>query len=525
LLDPSASDPRLQRLRRLERELRERRKELRALYALSKLVAERGRSLEQVFEAVLRLIPGSWQWPELTAARILFDGRELRDPRFAEGGPVQTSSIAVAGTVRGRIEVTLRGPPPEEGEPFLEEEQALLDVIAERLGAVAAGQEREDALRHSERRFRMAVEQFPYTFVIYDAERRIRFINARGVAMSGRRESEILGRRDEELHPPEVVRGYLPALQRAFATRRPQHCACHVDLPTGRYDILVSYVPVLDEQGAILQMLGTTWDVTEQRRREAEQRGLEERLRQAQKLESLGVLAAGVAHDFNNLLTVILANASDLRGRLQERADLLHPLLQIERAVGHASELTRQMLLYAGREKIHPQLVDLGALVGELAELLGHAIGRSARLALELPDDLPPVRGDPGQLRQVVMNLVINAAEALPGAGGVVRVGAHSRHLERWELEGVRLRTDRGPGRYVVLEVEDDGAGMDEETLERLFEPFYSTKRTGRGLGLAAVLGIVRGHAGALAVSSAPGRGTLFRIVLPLEGPGPEPLA
>jgi len=507
------------RAQRLERELRERRKELQALYSLSALVAKRGTSLDEVFRGVLRLIPPSWQWPESTAARILFDGRELRDPRFREGGPVQASPIATEGTVRGRIEVTLLEPPPDGDAPFLEEEQALLDVIAERLGTVAVSIARENALRQSERRFRLAVDQFPYTFVIYDAERRIRFINARGVEMSGLSEREILGRRDEEIHPPEVVGGFLPTLLRAFETRRPQNCACHVELTTGSYDILVSYVPVLDEGGEILQVLGTTWDVTEERRREAEQRNLEAQLRQAQKLESLGLLAGGIAHDFNNLLTVVLASAEEIRSRLGERTDLLASLLQIDRAVGHAADLTRQMLLYAGREKGRFEEVRLDALVRDLAGLLRHAGGRSVDLALDLEPDLPPLRGDPAQLRQVVMNLVINAAEATT-AGGHVRVRIRSRHVERAELERMRLGPGREPGWYVALEVADDGVGMDTETLERLFEPFYSTKRTGRGLGLAAVLGIVSGHEGAVEISSAPGRGTTFRILLPGGAPG-----
>jgi len=372
-MDPDTDGPAARRIAELEYELGERRKELQALYKLSELVAGHGGALDEVFDGVVGLIPPSWQYPDRTAARIVFAGRERRDPRFREGGPVQVSPIVVAGAPAGRIEVTLLAPPPEGRAAFLAEEQALLDVIAERLGAVAAAVEREERLRHSEQRFRLAVDQFPYAFVLYDRERRIRFINARGLEMSSRREDEVLGRRDEEIQPPEVVREFLPALEEAYATGRPRHVEAHVELQTGTYDILVSYVPVLEETGEIFQVIGATWDVTELRRRERDQRELETRMRDHQKLESLGLLAGGVAHDFNNLLTIVLGNAAELRTGERD-AERSERLAQIEQAAEQASDLTRQMLAYAGRRPMKRERLDATALVRDFRRLEGLSV-------------------------------------------------------------------------------------------------------------------------------------------------------
>jgi len=509
------------RIAELEVELEERRKELAAVYALSRLVAERGASLEDVLRGAVELIPASWQWPERTAARIMLGERELRDPRFREAGPVQSSPIRVDGAVAGRIEVRLTEDPPAGRPAFLAEEQVLLDAIAERLGSVAGGIEREERLRRSERRFRLAVDQFPYSFVIYDRERRIRFINARGVEVSGRTEAEILGRRDEEIQPPEVVRQLLPALERTFVTGRPQRCTIHVELETGTYDLLVSYAPVLDEEGQLLQVLGAAWDVTGLRRRLDERRATETRMQDRQKLESLGLLAGGVAHDFNNLLTIILGNAAELRARAPD-PESEEDLAEIELAAQHASSLAAQMLAYAGREAIEPQPTDPSALVRDFSRLLRRAVGKTASLELDLPEGLPPVAADASRLRQVLLNLVQNAADAIGTGGGTIRIATRLEPAGADALRGFRVLGEPPADPSLVVEVTDTGCGMEAAVLERVFDPFFSTKGAGRGLGLAAVLGIVRAHGGALAAASTPGRGTTFRILLPPAAAGRE---
>ena len=250
-------------------------------------------------------------------------------------------------------------------------------------------------------------------------------------------------------------------------------------------------------------------DVTERKR-------LNERLQQTHKLESLGVLAGGIAHDFNNLLTGILGNASlaleDLGPEHPARASLQNVVSTAERA----AVLTRQLLAYAGKGRFVIQPLDLSALVREIGSLLETSMPRTVRLDLRLNQALPPIEGDAAQIQQLIMNLVINAAEAIGAhTAGTVTVSTSLRTVDETYIQQTLAPTEIEPGTYIVLEVEDTGTGMDEATLSRIFDPFFSTKFAGRGLGLAATLGIVRGHKGALTVRSAPGQGSHFTVLLP----------
>jgi CheY-like chemotaxis protein len=229
---------------------------------------------------------------------------------------------------------------------------------------------------------------------------------------------------------------------------------------------------------------------------------------EAQKLESLGVLAGGIAHDFNNLLTVILANATFARGDLAGSATRL---AHIEGAARRAADLCRQMLAYAGRGTFVVENLDLAQLVQDTAQLLQVSISKKARLTLQLTPGLPAIRADASQLSQVVMNLVINASEALDGGSGEIRLRTQLGRPEETP-GGVVHSFDLPAGECVCLEIADTGHGMGPATLARVFDPFFTTKFTGRGLGLAAVLGIMRVHNGALTVHSLPGTGTTFRL-------------
>ncbi|NMC71229.1 MAG: response regulator [Myxococcales bacterium] len=269
------------------------------------------------------------------------------------------------------------------------------------------------------------------------------------------------------------------------------------------------------EARGIRYVLGIVRDVTDRRRAAEDSRRLEERMRQAQKLESLGVLAGGVAHDFGNLLTGILGEAGLARAEVPPGGAADEHLAQIELAAQRAADLTRQLLAYSGRGQFVTRPLDLADLARDTVALLRASIPPTVALRVETPDDLPAVEVDETQLRQVVMNLVLNAAEALGDRPGTVRIALAARELDQAALADLR-RDDRvGPGRYVCLEVADDGPGMAPDVQERIFEPFFSTKFAGRGLGLAAVLGIVRGHRGAIGVRSTPGSGAAFTVALP----------
>lgn len=267
--------------------------------------------------------------------------------------------------------------------------------------------------------------------------------------------------------------------------------------------------------GALHVFEGLAIDITAQKQAEAARLELERKLLEGQKLESLGLLAGGIAHDFNNLLSSILGNASMARLALKPDSGVDEQLRAIESASLRAAELCRQMLAYAGKGRFVVEPADLSMLVEDLLPLLRISIAHQAALKLDLPRGLPAVRADATQLRQIVMNLVLNAADAVADRAGEIELSTGVKTLDAAALAGCVAGADLPPGEYVFLEVRDNGAGMSVEVQAKIFDPFFTTKFSGRGLGLAAVLGIVRGHHGALRVESAPGRGSVFRLFLP----------
>ncbi len=281
-------------------------------------------------------------------------------------------------------------------------------------------------------------------------------------------------------------------------------------------------VPLRNDLGLVVATIGVYRDMTARLKAEEAQRAIERRLQDAQKMESLGVLAGGVAHDFNNLLTAVLGHAQLARLALPPQAPTQNSLEQIEIAARRAADLSQQMLAYSGRGKIIVRRVELTQLVFEMSQLLKVSVGKQAELVCKLTPNLPAIEADPTQLRQVIMNLIVNASEALAGKAGRIIVATGTLGADRTVLLRSYLGEDLPEGEYVFLEVTDTGRGMDAATKARIFEPFFTTKFTGRGLGLAAVLGIVRGHNGALEVDSAPGKGARFRVLFPAaQGPAP----
>ena len=271
----------------------------------------------------------------------------------------------------------------------------------------------------------------------------------------------------------------------------------------------------VDETGKV-RVVGLVQDLTELRRAEEEQRKLEQKVMQSQKLESLGVLAGGIAHDFNNLLTSILGNADLARRNLSTAHPACTYLEAIETVSRRAADLCRQMLAYSGKGRFVVQALSLNDVVREMAHLLSVSISKKVVIKYDFFADLPSVMADATQVRQVVMNLITNASEAIGEISGVVTLATGVMDCDADYLRSsVSDASIRPPGQYVYLEVSDTGCGMDSETLGRIFDPFFTTKFTGRGLGLAAVMGIVRGHQGALRVCSEEGRGTTIRILLP----------
>jgi two-component system, cell cycle sensor histidine kinase and response regulator CckA len=272
---------------------------------------------------------------------------------------------------------------------------------------------------------------------------------------------------------------------------------------------------VFDAKGALDFFEGLVIDTTAQKKSEMDRIAIERKLLEGQKLESLGLLAGGIAHDFNNLLTGVLGNASLLRLALPPSDDTEPQLRAIETASLRAAELCRQMLAYAGKGRFVIEPTALSALVEGMLPLLKISIGRGVRVNLELTGQLPFVMADATQLRQIVMNLVINASDAIGNRSGDIFLTTGLIALNGPVSRSPVTDGELPAGDYVFLEVRDTGCGMAPETLQKIFDPFFSTKFAGRGLGLAAVLGIVRSHQGALRVESTPGTGSTFRLLLP----------
>lgn len=265
---------------------------------------------------------------------------------------------------------------------------------------------------------------------------------------------------------------------------------------------------ILDGQGKIVCYEGILRDITERRQLEAQ-------VQHTQKLESLGVLAGGIAHDFNNLLMGMLGNAGLALMELPADTPARESVERIETAALRAADLTNQLLAYSGKGKFLVQPVSLSKLVEEMAHLLDTVISKKTVLRYDFAPDLPLVEADATQIRQVIMNLITNASDAIGESGGTITVRTGVMHMDRDYLTETYLDDDLPEGSYVFVEVTDSGMGMAKETVSKIFDPFFTTKFTGRGLGLAAVLGIVRGHQGAIKVYSEPGRGSTFKVLLP----------
>ncbi len=348
-----------------------------------------------------------------------------------------------------------------------------------------------------------------------DTEGRYVYLNGAFETVFGYQLEEMLGRPFTDFQEAARAAGDRDEFSRLVAggTLRGYETE-HLAKDGRRLTLVFNAKAVWDERGTVVGSRGTAYDVTERKRAEEDKLELERRLLHAQKLESLGVLAGGIAHDFNNLLMSILGNLDMALLRLSRPEAARASIEQAVSAVRRSAELARQMLAYAGRAPFVIKPLDLNLLVKENAELLRTTVARSISLGLRLADALPRVAADAAQVQQLIMNLITNASEAIGDRPGAITLATGVADFEATALARTRLAEAPPAGRYVFIEVTDTGAGMDEETQGRVFEPFFSTKFSGRGLGMAVVLGVVRGHGGALFVDSAPGQGTTITALL-----------
>lgn len=306
------------------------------------------------------------------------------------------------------------------------------------------------------------------------------------------------------------------AMSRANQTGSPQRLRLRVVRPSGEHRHCLTIIERDSTESGNCRLLGLVQDLTELQRSEEERRKLELQVMLAQKLESLGVLAGGIAHDFNNLLTSILGNIELALCELPPDHPACSYLDDVDTVGRRAADLCRQMLAYSGKGRFVVQSLAINDLVREMGHLLSVSISKKSSLVYRLAPHLPSIVADVSQIRQVVMNLITNASEAISHENGTITLSTGVVDCDAAYFKNVvGDNSEHAPGRYVYLEVQDDGCGMDPETLGKIFDPFFSTKFTGRGLGLAAVLGIVRGHRGALLVQSTQGDGSAFRVLIP----------
>ncbi len=402
--------------------------------------------------------------------------------------------------------------------PFVEEDllYAIAYDITERKLA-------EEALLESEERFRTVFTQASDAIVLIETEtgRFVEF-NDKAHKLLGytREEFQELSLTDMEvLETSEMVREHIDhILQEGHDVFETQHRTKDGDIR----DVLVNAntISIWDKQ----YVLSIWRDITESKRAEEERLKLEAQVQQAQKMESLGVLAGGIAHDFNNLLMGVLGYADLALTEISPASPAQNSIREIVNSARRAAELSQQMLAYSGKGRFVIEKISLSEIVEEMGHLVESSVSKKAIIKYNFADELPAIEADVTQIRQVIMNLMINASEALGEEGGIVNITTGVMECGCAYLRKTYLDEKQPEGRYVYLEISDTGCGMDKKTVEKIFDPFFSTKFAGRGLGLAALIGIVRGHRGAVKVESKPGKGTSIRVLFPALLEPAEPL-
>lgn len=421
----------------------------------------------------------------------------------------------------------------EEGRRFGKSEMQALSRFAE-LAAIALDNARlyqaaqselterkraEEQTRRAESFLNSVVDNIPYMIFVKDAQD-LRFVrmNKTGEELLSESNATLLGKSDYDFFPEEEARFFEKKDRETLTSRSivdvPEE---PIDTPNGRRYLHTKKIPVVDADGQAKYLLGISEDITERKAEEERERAFERKLQETQKLESLGVLAGGIAHDFNNLLVSILGNVGLVLVDLEPESPVKEPVEQIKVAAQRAADLTRQMLAYSGKGRFVMQKINLNSVITEITQLLQVSISKNAQLKFNLAQNLPSIEGDVTQVRQVLMNLIVNASDAIGDKQGTIALTTGTVWADHDYLAGSFMAPDLPEGQYAYVQVTDDGLGMDKETQQKIFDPFFTTKFTGRGLGLAAVLGIVRGHMGAIRVYSESGQGSVFRVLFPVK--------
>ncbi len=380
----------------------------------------------------------------------------------------------------------------------------------------------EVALRESEKWFREMANMLPQTVCEIALDGRIAFVNRGALEMFGYGEEDLeAGLNIKQMMTAESFKRASAVIQQVL-----EGAGSMGNQYTGKrkdgsiFPVLIYSSPVFRD-GAPAGLRAIVVDITERARAEEEQKHLDQQMQQAQKLESLGVLVGGIAHDFNNLLLGVMGNAELAMEDLPSTSPVRESVEAVLTSARRAADLCKQMLAYSGKGRYVVQAVDIAAIVEDMSHLLAISISKQVDLRTKFASQLPAIEADVTQLRQVILNLITNASDSIGDERGVIDVRTGVEECDAAYLADSYFEVDLPAGEYVFFEVSDSGYGMDAETQAKVFDPFFSTKAMGRGLGLAAVLGIVRGHGGALKLFSEAGKGTTIKVLFPTTSDAP----
>jgi len=359
-------------------------------------------------------------------------------------------------------------------------------------------------------RLKTAIEQSHDIVMITDRDAIIEYVNPAFEKISGYSFKEAVGRRAVLIKSGKMSQAFYKQMwDTILAGHNWQADFINRNKAGDLYEVEQVISPIKNEDDNITGFVSVQRDITDAKQHQ-------ERLEHTQRLESLGVLAGGIAHDFNNLLTAILGNAGLARRRTPDESPIAANLKHIEDASERAADLCKQMLAYSGKGKFIVIPINLSTLITDITQLLSISISKNVSLRTDLDTALPAIEADKAQMQQVIMNLVINASEAIGENNGNIVIHTGVMDADVSYLQTTHFDDPLPTGRYVYMEVSDDGCGMDKETQIKLFDPFFTTKFAGRGLGMSAILGIVRGHNGAIKVYSEAGKGTTFKVLFPI---------
>ncbi|MBU0673172.1 MAG: response regulator [Proteobacteria bacterium] len=397
-------------------------------------------------------------------------------------------------------------------------EDLVVTRTAELEKEVAAHQQAKEILLASEEKYRSFVQNFNGIAFRGNLDFTLVFFHGNVAEITGYSEDEFLSgsiRWDQIIHPDDLAS--LPGYKEL---RTVKDYSCSREYRIRHKSGATRWVSernqnVCDEKGEITWVQGIIYDITRKKQEEEEQKLFEQKLQHVQKLESLGILAGGIAHDFNNLLMGIMGHTELAQIKVPPLSPAHDNLRAIQNSTERAADLCGQMLAYSGKGHFVTQALNLNELVHEMTHMLEVSISKKASLKINLDDQLPAFNADVTQIRQILMNLIVNASEALGDETGLISISTGTIECDSRYFEQTLMDKQLPAGKYVYLEVADTGVGMDSETRDKLFDPFFTTKFTGRGLGLSAVLGIIRGHQGGIIVYSEKGKGSTFKLLFP----------